>query len=80
MMSELGAGNVTDTMRALEERLQAQLHPDLAATLRERQLTEEQIKEYHDLERQLTFLMKVCAHRISDCPCKPIKHGPDWKI
>lgn len=61
-MLELGPENVSDTMRALEERLHEQLHPDLAAALRERQLAEEQIKEYHDLQRQLTFLRKVCAH------------------
>jgi hypothetical protein len=65
VMSEMDA-DLSKDLSTFEEHLHKRLHPDLAAAVRERQLIEEQIKEYTDLDRQLNFLREVLIVHV--CP------------
>jgi hypothetical protein len=65
VMSEMDA-DLSKDLSTFEEHLHKRLHPDLAAAVRERQLIEEQIKEYTDLDRQLNFLREVSI--VHFCP------------
>jgi DNA repair ATPase RecN len=49
-------------IRKLEERITQKLNPDLAKTVEQRRMLQEQLQDYDDLERNLQLLQQQVRH------------------